>query len=198
MHLGGPPPPARRDDRPANVVLPLPSRGKVLVFLPHCHATPDETLACLRFPAAAAAAAATTAAATAAAAAAAAAAADADADANADAAVSISVVQLPCCGYVWHDTLLGQPADVDFLDARVCTTARSVRVWRNAAAAFDFRASARGPGVPVGRLSVLARDGETQARKRQEHRQVKGAKNERKKAQKAQRERRSTHQACPS
>jgi hypothetical protein len=64
-----------------------------------------------------------------------------------------------------------------------------VRVWRNAAAAFDFRASARGPGVPVGPLSVLARDGETQARKRQEHRQVKGAKLERKKAQKAQRSR---------
>ena len=66
-------------------------------------------------------------------------------------------------------------------------TPTEVRVWRNAAAAFDFRASARGPGVPVGLLSVLARDGETQARKRQEHRQVKGAKLERKKAQKAQR-----------
>ena len=39
---------ARRDDRPAKVVLPLPPGGKVLVFLPHCHATPDETLACLR------------------------------------------------------------------------------------------------------------------------------------------------------
>jgi len=186
VHLGAPPPPARRDDRPASVVLPLPPGGKVLVFLPHCHATPDETLACLRFPAAAADA-------DAADAAGATGNADADADAAdagaaiSRAAASISVVQLPCCGYVWHDTLLGQPADVDFLDARVCTTARSVRVWRNAAAAFDFRASARGPGVPVGRLSVLARDGETQARKRQEHRQVKGAKNDRKQAQKARR-----------
>ena len=177
VHLGAPPPPARRDDRPASVVLPLAPGGKVLIFLPHCHATPDETLACLRFfPTA-----------------------DAESTAAAwRAAASISVVQLPCCGYVWHDTLLGQPADVDFLDARVCTTARSVRVWRNAAAAFDFRASACGPGVPVGRLSVLARDGETQARKRQEHRQVRRAKDERKSKQKAERERRSTHHACPS
>ena len=85
--------------------------------MPHCHATPDETLACLRFPAAAANAA------NAAAANAANAAADANAAAesaesaaeSADAtgampraAASISVVQLPCCGYVWHDTLLGQ------------------------------------------------------------------------------------------
>ena len=77
-----------------------------------------------------------------------------------------------------------------FLTLTLCSpdpTPTEVRVWRNAAAAFDFRASARGPGVPVGLLSVLARDGETQARKRQEHRQVKGAKLERKKAQKAQR-----------
>ena len=77
-----------------------------------------------------------------------------------------------------------------FLTLTLCSpdpTPTEVRVWRNAAAAFDFRASERGPGVPVGLLSVLARDGETQARKRQEHRQVKGAKLERKKAQKAQR-----------
>ena len=124
---------ARRDDRPAKVVLPLPPGGKVLVFLPHCHATPDETLACLRFPAAAANAANADADDDANAVAANAANADADDNtnaaaanaANADdaaaagesagaagamrrAAASISVVQLPCCGYVWHDTLLGQ------------------------------------------------------------------------------------------
>ena len=86
------------------MALPLPPGGKVLVFLPHCHATPDETLACLRFPAAAANAANADAAA---AAAAAAESADA-AGAMPHAAASISVVQLPCCGYVWHDTLLGQ------------------------------------------------------------------------------------------
>jgi len=102
------------------VALPLPPGGKVLVFLPHCHATPDETLACLRFPAAAANAANAADAAGANAANAADAAADdaKSADAAAEsadatgamprAAASISVVQLPCCGYVWHDTLLGQ------------------------------------------------------------------------------------------
>ena len=111
------------------MALPLPPGGKVLVFLPHCHATPDETLACLRFPAAAAnaanaadaaadaanAAAAAADAANAAAAAAAAAESAESAAESADAtgampraAASISVVQLPCCGYVWHDTLLGQ------------------------------------------------------------------------------------------
>ena len=91
------------------MALPLPPGGKVLVFLPHCHATPDETLACLRFPAAAANAANAADAAADDAKSADAAAESADATgAMPRAAASISVVQLPCCGYVWHDTLLGQ------------------------------------------------------------------------------------------
>ena len=54
--------------------------------------------------------------------------------------VTISVVQLPCCGYVWHDTVLGEPADFSGLDGRICTAARTVR-----ALPLSGLALARGP-----------------------------------------------------
>lgn len=58
------------------------------------------------------------------------------------AAASLSIVQLPCCGFVYHAAALGQPADAHFLDARIATSARAVRVWRDVATHFDFTASA--------------------------------------------------------
>ena len=60
---------------------------------------------------------------------------------------AIAVVQLPCCGYVWHGTALGQPPDVERLDGRICAAARTVRVWRDVSAHFNFGASARGLGA---------------------------------------------------
>jgi hypothetical protein len=114
------------------VRLPLSAAGHVVIVLPHAHVTPDEALGCLRFaspelpstgqpPVGEAATAAPT--------------------------PTISVVQLPCCGYVWHETVMNQPPDMCKLDARIATAARTVRVWKNVAPQFDFRGSARGRGV---------------------------------------------------
>ena len=89
-------------------------------MLPHAHVTPDEALGCLRF----------------------------GGERERGAAVpAIAVVQLPCCGYVWHGTALGQPPDVERLDGRICAAARTVRVWRDVSAHFNFGASARGLGA---------------------------------------------------
>ncbi|EOD20631.1 hypothetical protein EMIHUDRAFT_241994 [Emiliania huxleyi CCMP1516] len=88
--------------------------------LPHAHVTPDEALGCLRF----------------------------GYERERGAAVpAIAVVQLPCCGYVWHGTALGQPPDVERLDGRICAATRTVREWRDVSAHFNFGASARGLGA---------------------------------------------------
>lgn len=105
--------------------LPLSAAGHVVVVLPHAHVTPDEALAALRFLPDALAA-----------------------QAAAGRAPAISVVQLPCCGFVHHDTALGRRPDAAFLDARIAAPARAVRVWRDVSAGFDFAGSARGRGVP--------------------------------------------------
>ena len=108
----------------------------VVIMLPHAHVTPDIALACLCF--------------------------DAPPPGNRDEGCAdqtegphaqppqptISIVALPCCAYVYHNTALDQPPDVDFLDARIATSARAVRVWRDVSPRFDFRASARRRGVP--------------------------------------------------
>ena len=92
----------------------------VVVMLPHAHVTPDEALGCLRFG---------------------------GERERGSAVPAIAVVQLPCCGYVWHGTALGQPPDVERLDGRICAAARTVRVWRDVSAHFNFGASARGLGA---------------------------------------------------
>jgi hypothetical protein len=90
---------------------------------------------------------------------------------------TISIVQLPCCNFVHdattdhttspgppprtlpalspvvasqvhHATALGAPPDADYLDARIATCARAVRVWRDVSPGFDFDASRRRRGVP--------------------------------------------------
>ena len=66
--------------------------------------------------------------------------------------MTISVVQLPCCGFVFHSTALGRRPDVETLDGRVCAAARTVRVWRDVAHGFNFGASAEGLGADTARL----------------------------------------------
>ena len=61
---------------------------------------------------------------------------------------TISVIQQPCCGFCWHDRVLDAPPDHEYLDARIAASARSVRVWEDVSAGFDFRQSAVGRGVP--------------------------------------------------
>ena len=118
----------KREEEPAptrsgkDVCLPMVRGGKVLVLLPHAHVMPDVALACLRFEGEALSAAPPTA---------------------------IAVVQLPCCKFDWHDTVVGVKPDVEVLDARICARARCVRVWRDVSSRFDFGAAATGPGVPV-------------------------------------------------
>lgn len=100
---------------------------RIVLILPHAHVTPDAALSCVRFTRAAV-----------------------EAHERAGQAPAVSVVQLPCCSFVWHDSCCGQPADVDYLDVRICASARAVRVWRDVGAFFDFASSSRGFGAPRG------------------------------------------------
>ena len=109
------------------VVVPVVPRSRLVVLLPHAHVTPDAALGCIRYTRAAAAA-----------------------QQASGCAPAITVVQLPCCNFVWHDLCCGLSPEVDFLDARICAVARAVRVWRDVGPAFDVEASVRGHGVPKG------------------------------------------------
>ena len=109
------------------VVVPVVPRSRLVVLLPHAHVTPDAALGCIRYTRAAAAA-----------------------QQASGCAPAITVVQLPCCNFVWHDLCCGLLPEVDFLDARICAVARAVRVWRDVGPAFDVEASVRGHGVPKG------------------------------------------------
>ena len=117
----------------------LSPSGHVVIVLPHAHVTPDDALRCLRFDERAL-----------------------DAHAMSGQRPLISVVQLPCCAYVFHDRAINASPDFDFMDARIATSARCVRVWRDVASRFDFRASLVGRGVPK-QVMHLA---ETKARRR--------------------------------
>ena len=113
--------------RPNEVVVPVVPRSRLVVLLPHAHVTPDAALGCIRYTRAAAAA-----------------------QQASGRAPAITVVQLPCCNFVWHDLCCGLSPEVDFLDARICAVARAVRVWLDVGPAFDVEASVRGHGVPKG------------------------------------------------
>jgi hypothetical protein len=97
-----------------------PGCRRVVVVLPHAHVTPDQAISCLRFR---------------------------HDMRGKEKGVTISVVQLPCCGFVFHDTCLGARPDSEKLDGRVCTGARTVRVWRDVAPRFNFQASEAGRGA---------------------------------------------------
>ena len=125
----------------SGAAFPLSPAGHVIIILPHAHVTPDEALRCLRFDGASLAA-----------------------QAARGRTPAVSMVQLPCCAFVWHDTALGLRADFEQLDARIATPARSVRVWRDVASRFCFEGSQRGRGVPRQRLDLSA----SNARKRGE------------------------------
>lgn len=118
---------------------PLSPFGRVILLLPHAHVTPDDALRCLRF----------------------------DKTAQAAYAASgrspiISVIQLPCCGYVFHDLAINGAPDLDFMEPRIATSARCVRVWRDVASRFDFSASLHGRGVPKQVMHIA----DTKARRR--------------------------------
>ena len=83
--------------------------SRIVIMLPHAHVTPDEALGCLRFD-----------------------------SSSSDSPPIISIVQLPCCAYVWHDHALGAPPDSEALDGRVCASARTVRVWKRRRAKIQF------------------------------------------------------------
>lgn len=83
--------------------------GHVVVVLPHAHVSPDEALACLRFD---------------------------TARTTTTAAPTISVVQLPCCAFVWHATALGLSPHAEFLDPRIASAARLVRAWPDVSPRF--------------------------------------------------------------
>ena len=117
----------RASCRPNEVVVPVVPRSRLVVLLPHAHVTPDAALGCIRYTRAAAAA-----------------------QQASGRAPAITVVQLPCCNFVWHDLCCGLSPEVDFLDARICAVARAVRVWLDVGPAFDVEASVRGHGVPKG------------------------------------------------
>ena len=121
-----------------SIRLTLPHGGKVVVILPHAHVTPDEALTCLRF----------------------------EGSFGTHPVALISLIQIPCCAYVYHNTCLGLQPNVEFLDPRICAIARCVRVWRDVSSQFDFAASARRAGVALGRRTRAARDSELQAAKR--------------------------------
>jgi hypothetical protein len=153
------PVPAQDVER-STVCLPLGEAGRVVLVLPHAHVTPDEALACLRFE-----------------------------GALGPRPPTISVVQLPCCGFVWHDSVCGLPPDHDALDARICASARAVRVWRDVSPRFDFGAAARGrSGVPRG-LAHAQRGSEAHEWKRRTQRAVSRARADRRLAASAARRR---------
>jgi len=102
------------------VALPPDCRHVVLI-LPHAHVTPDEALKCLNFTACVAS----------------------------GSKPTISVVQLPCCGFVWHDTALGLAANKVWFDPRIASGCRTVRVWPDVSPNFDFsQGSLRGKNRP--------------------------------------------------
>ena len=75
----------------------------VVVMLPHCHVVPDDALRSLRML-----------------------------PSSTDGTKQhLSVLQMPCCAYVWHDKVQGSPADVTFEDTAVAASCRIIRVWRD-------------------------------------------------------------------
>ena len=109
-------------------------------MLPHAHATPDRALKCVRFDASCI-----------------------SAQEASGRTPSISLVQLPCCSYIWHDSALGTQPDDEYLDSRIAASARSVRVWADVSSRFDFLASSRTHGVPRTAMDL----GLSKARKRE-------------------------------
>ena len=118
------------------------------MVLPHAHVTPDDALGCLRFSRE-----------------------SVKCQQAAGHTPSITVVQLPCCGYIWHDLCCGVPPNADALDVRICATARAVRVWHDVSSHFDFTASEFGRGVPRGCARQQQTEGST-VRKREERRSI--------------------------
>lgn len=114
----------------------------VVILLPHAHVVPDLSLGALRF--------------------------DMDpglettSSAQTDGPLpSISVVQLPCCSYVKHDTVCSSPPDVTYLDERICCAKhgkREVRVWKDVAGqAVALRAVRLGERPPLSDRLLSAR-----------------------------------------
>jgi len=87
-------------------IIEVPSGiSHVVVILPHAHVVPDASLGALRF----------------------------DEAAETGRLPSLSVIQIPCCSYVKHDTVCNQPPNVEYIDENICGKthggARAVRVW---------------------------------------------------------------------
>jgi len=120
-----------------SVVLDVaPSCTRVVVILPHAHVVPDLALGALRL----------------------------DEDAISGGQLpTISVVQLPCCKYVKHNTVCGATPDAEYLDECICGRThgkRTIRVWADvAAAAVSLRAVRLGDRAPLSSrlLSTQAR-----------------------------------------
>ena len=75
----------------------------VVVMLPHCHVVPDGALRSLRMTP----------------------------SSPEGTTPRLSVLQMPCCAYVWHDKVQGSPADLTFEDTAVAASCRTIRVWRD-------------------------------------------------------------------
>jgi hypothetical protein len=44
---------------------------------------------------------------------------------------TFSVVQMPCCHWVWHNQICGVTCDEEYMDGGVGSTARTMRVWKD-------------------------------------------------------------------
>lgn len=93
--------------RVADVTIDIESNDShVVVLLPHCHVVPDDALRSVRLCARLAG----------------------------SPRPTITVVQMPCCQYVWHDRCAGELADETYADAGVAAAARTIRIWRDVGA----------------------------------------------------------------
>jgi len=58
--------------------------------------------------------------------------------------VSLSVLQLPCCGFLWHKTALGEGPDSELMDSRIATACRVVRVWKDLSPFYTKEVATKG------------------------------------------------------
>jgi len=105
---------------------------RVVIILPHAHVSPDEAIASIQIKRAASTRAV-----------------ESEQEGGYVAPRSLSLVQLPCCNYLWHKEALGQGPDAEFNDSRIGTPCRLVRVWKDVASEYlAWRIRGGKPGLP--------------------------------------------------
>jgi hypothetical protein len=101
----------------------------VLIILPHAHVPPNMAIASLRVTF------------------------GSDGGGGGSSDVQIAVIQMPCCGYEYHDRCVGLDPDIVYTDDAVGSSRRVIKVWKDvSAAALKHRGVHIGDSKPRVRL----------------------------------------------